>query len=67
MEPEQNYSAKHIIAACVVAAVAGAVFGGLVKLLNLDLDSAVEVTGSALVALGALWLSLVMLKKRKKQ
>jgi type III secretory pathway component EscS len=65
MEQEKNYSAKHVIIASIIGAVSGFVFGGIVKLLNLNLDSAVELIASIIIALGALWLSLIILKKHK--
>jgi hypothetical protein len=67
MDREKTYSVKHVVIASIIGAVAGVIFGGIVKLSNLNLDSAVELTASIVIALGALWLSLILLKKHKKQ
>ena len=66
MEQKNGYSAKHVIAACIIGAFAGAVFGGIEKIFNLNIDSSVVLILTFAIAFGSLWLYLMIIKKRKK-
>ena len=66
MEQEKKYTTKHVIIACIIAILISVIFGGIVRVLNLDIDSGFEIILMLVITFGSLLLSLKILKKRAK-
>jgi small neutral amino acid transporter SnatA (MarC family) len=58
----EKYSTKEVIIAFIVVAVFCVALGGIVKILNLDIDSSVELILLIPIALVVFWLSLRVIR-----
>jgi large-conductance mechanosensitive channel len=66
MGQEKNVSTKHLIVGIIIGVLVGTVFGGIVKLFNLDIDTNIVLILIMAIAFGSFWLYLKAAKKHEK-